>query len=63
MINIDLKDLLERAGYTFIQAFLVTWLMMDQPLTKTAVVGAFAASISVVMNTMKGVIKSGQNTQ
>lgn len=63
MINIDLKDLAQRALNTFLQAFLVTWLMSDQPLTKTAVVSALAAALSVVMTTTRGIIQNGQNTR
>ena len=63
VINIDLKDLAQRALNTFIQTFLVTWLLSDQPLTKTAVVGALAASLSVVMTTTRGIIQNGQNTR
>lgn len=61
--SIDLKDLLTRATRTFLQAFLATWLMSDQPLTKTAVVSALAAALSVVMTTTRGIIQNGQNTR
>lgn len=63
MIDIDLKDLLQRALNTFVQTFVVTWLLSEQPLTKTALVGALAASLSVVMTTSRGIIQNGQNTR
>lgn len=63
MYTIDLRDLLQRAYLTFIQAFLVTWLMSDQPLTKTAVISALAAALSVVMTTTRGIIQNNENSR
>ena len=62
-MTIDLKDLLTRALNTFLQAFLVTWLMSDQPLTKTAVISALAAALSVVMTTTRGIVKDAKNSR
>ena len=62
-LTIDLKDLLQRALNTFLQAFLVTWLMSDQPLTKTAVISALAAALSVVMTTTRGIIQNNENSR
>lgn len=62
-LTIDLKDLLTRALNTFLQAFLVTWLMSDQPLTKTAVISALAAALSVVMTTTRGIIQNNENSR
>lgn len=62
-MTIDLKDLLQRALNTFLQAFLVTWLMSDQPLTKTAVISALAAALSVVMTTTRGIIQNNENSR
>lgn len=62
-MEVDLQDLAARAVRTFIQAFLATWLLSEQPLTKTAVVSAVAAALSVVMTTLRGVYQNGQNTR
>jgi hypothetical protein len=52
-MNIDLQDLLARALKTFIQAFLATWLLTNEPFTKLALVSALAAAISATMTSLR----------
>lgn len=56
-MEIDLQDLFARALRTFIQSFLATWLLTDQPFTKIALVGALAAAISATMTASRSYIK------
>jgi len=46
-------DIAERAWKTFVQAFVATWLLAGQPLSKEAFVAAFAAAVSVTWNWFK----------
>lgn len=44
----DMKDLLERALWTFAQTFLAVWALSNFELSKTAVIGGAAAGISAL---------------
>lgn len=44
----QLRDLLERAGWTFLQAFLGALILLDNPFSSVALVGAFAAGLSAL---------------
>lgn len=46
--NIDWKDLLERAVWTFLQGALAVWLLSEEPLSTQALVGAVAAGLSAL---------------
>lgn len=49
MLNdINWKDLLARAGWTFVQAFGAVWLIADQPFTTEALAGALGAGLSAL---------------
>lgn len=48
----DVKDVLERSLKTFVQAGLAMWALSNYDLSKGAVVGAVAAGISAVWNTV-----------
>lgn len=59
--ELDVKDITVRALKTFIQAFFAALAVSvatvsDQDTARIALVGAVAAGISAVMNTVKGVI-------
>jgi len=59
--ELDVKDITVRALKTFVQAFLAALAVSvatvsDTDTAKIALVGAVAAGISAVMNTVKGVI-------
>lgn len=47
------KELLERAAWTFAQAFLAVWIVTDQPLSKQAVIAGLAAGISALKTFVK----------
>lgn len=44
----QLKDLLGRAAWTALQAFVAVWLVSDQPFSKQAIIAGVAASISAL---------------
>ena len=44
----SMKDLIERAGWTFAQAFLALFVMGDYGTLKVALIGGVAAALSVV---------------
>jgi len=46
------KDLLTRAVLTFFQAFIGALLLVDEPLTTTALVGAAGSALSIVYHTV-----------
>ena len=48
MTRPQLKDLLERAAFTFVQAFLPVWALSNFALTKVALIGAVAAGLSAL---------------
>ena len=50
-MNQQTKDIVVRAGKTFVQAFLSAWAVSGFEFDKGVIVGAFAAGISVVWNT------------
>lgn len=59
--ELDVKDIAVRALKTFVQAFFAALAVSvatvsDQDTAKIALVGAVAAGISAVMNTVKGLI-------
>lgn len=41
-------DMLERAAWTYLQAFLAAWAMTGFSFTKGAIIGALAAALSVL---------------
>jgi hypothetical protein len=43
-------DIIVRAVKTFVQASVAVWLVSDNPLSKSALVGAVAAGISALWN-------------
>jgi hypothetical protein len=47
------NDIIIRALKTFVQASVAVWLVSDNPLSKSALVGAVAAGISAVWNFTK----------
>ena len=47
------SDIAERAAKTFVQAFVATWLLADQPFSREALIAAFAAAVSAVWNWVK----------
>lgn len=51
--KIEVKDIAVRALKTFFQAFLASLVLMDDPWTEKAIMGAVAAGISVVWNSRK----------
>jgi len=60
--ELDVKDIAVRALKTFVQAFFAALAVSvatvsDQDTAKIALVGAVAAGISAVMNTVKGLIR------
>jgi len=44
----SMRDMIERAGWTFVQAFLAVFVIGDQGTLKVALIGAVAAALSVV---------------
>ena len=54
----SLKDILERAAWTFAQAFLGVFLISDLASVKGAAVAGFAAAISVAKTFVKGKVVS-----
>ena len=53
------KDVAERAGWTFAQAFLAVFVVSDLSTAKVAVVAGVGAALSVI----KGVVASQVSTQ
>ena len=49
----SMKDLIERAGWTFAQAFLALFVMGDYGTLKVALIGGVAAALSVVKSYAK----------
>ena len=54
----SLKDTLERAAWTFAQAFLGVFLVSDLASVKSAAVAGVAAAISVAKTYVKGKVAS-----
>ncbi len=48
-----MKDLIERAGWTFAQAFLALFVMGDYGTLKVALIGGVAAALSVIKSYAK----------
>ena len=46
------KDIAVRAGKTFIQAFVATWVVTQDPFTKASVIAAAAAGVSAIWNSI-----------
>jgi len=44
----SMSNMIERAGWTFVQAFLAVFVIGDQTTLKVALIGAVAAALSVV---------------
>jgi|TARA_R110000744_G_scaffold297031_1_gene406868 hypothetical protein len=44
----SMRNMIERAGWTFVQAFLAVFVIGDQATLKVALIGAVAAALSVV---------------
>jgi len=51
---VDMTNLMERAGWTFVQAFLAVFVVGDQGTLKVAVIAGVAAALSVVKTYAKG---------
>lgn len=49
----SMKDLIERAGWTFAQAFLALFVMGDYGTLKVALIGGVAAALSVIKSYAK----------
>ena len=49
----SMKDLFERAGWTFVQAFLALFVIGDMGTWEVALVGGIAAALSVVKSYAK----------
>jgi len=47
------SDILERAAWTFVQAFLAVYVIGDQTTLKVATIGGAAAALSVVKSYAK----------
>ena len=47
------SDVFERAFKTFVQTFVATWFLLEEPFSVEAVVAAVAAAISAVWNVGK----------
>lgn len=64
-----MKDVLIRAGKTFLQAFLGSLVVfinttgsIDKTMLKSAIIGAIASGISAVMNLILDLLKKDNNT-
>tara|TARA_R100000963_G_scaffold20393_1_gene14382 strand:- start:91 stop:270 length:180 start_codon:yes stop_codon:yes gene_type:complete len=44
----SMRNMIERAGWTFVQAFLAVFVIGDQATVEVALIGALAAALSVV---------------
>ena len=51
---VDMTNLMERAGWTFAQAFLAVFVVGDQGTLKVAVIAGVAAALSIVKTYAKG---------
>jgi hypothetical protein len=51
---VDMTNLMERAGWTFVQAFLAVFVVGDQGTLKVAVIAGVAAALSVIKTYAKG---------
>ena len=51
---VDMTNLMERAGWTFAQAFLAGFVVGDQGTLKVAVIAGVAAALSVIKTYAKG---------
>jgi len=51
---VDMTNLMERAGWTFAQAFLAVFVVGDQGTLKVAVIAGVAAALSVIKTYAKG---------
>ena len=51
---VDMPNLMERAGWTFAQAFLAVFVVGDQGTLKVAVIAGVAAALSVIKTYAKG---------
>jgi len=51
---VDMTNLMERAGWTFVQAFLAVFVVGDQGTLKVAVIAGVAAALSIVKTYAKG---------
>ena len=51
---VDMTNLMERAGWTFVQAFLAVFVIGDQGTLKVAVIAGVAAALSIVKTYAKG---------
>ena len=51
---VDMTNLMERAGWTFVQAFLAVFVIGDQGTLKVAVIAGVAAALSVIKTYAKG---------
>ena len=51
---VDMTNLMERAGWTFAQAFLAVFVVGDQGTLKVAVIAGGAAALSVIKTYAKG---------
>ena len=51
---VDMTNLMERAGWTFAQAFLAVFVVGDQGTFKVAVIAGVAAALSVIKTYAKG---------
>ena len=49
----SMKNLIERAGWTFVQAFLALFVMGDYGTLKVALIGGVAAALSVIKSYAK----------
>ena len=51
---VDMTNLMERAGWTFVQAFLAVFVVGDVGTLKVAVIAGVAAALSVIKTYAKG---------
>lgn len=48
----DYKDIAVRSAKTFIQAFVATWVVTQDPFSQAGLVAAAAAGVSAIWNTV-----------
>ena len=46
--QINWRDLIERAAWTFVQGAVAVWVISDEPFTTQALVGAIGAGLSAL---------------
>ena len=51
---VDMTNLMERAGWTFVQAFLAVFVVGDQATLKVAVIAGVAAALGIFKTYAKG---------